>query len=242
MKSTTSQEALVRAKKRVRPPVPLERILAKRRGELLPGEMPDLSPQGRMLLMGIATHPFLNTSSYYELCGFNYRVGNLLKRELLKEGLIIEHEFHSGRKGGREILLEPTQKGYQVLKVHPPKGFGKGGYLHQCILKRAEEAKTRQGYTVFTEKYIDGVAQTDLVLETQGGRRVAVEIATTGGGHQIDSILNDFLAGYDRVIVIAKDKEVLKSLREKAKRDLRYELFHRVTFCQLAEFEQMEHE
>ncbi len=149
--------------------------------------------------------PFLSTSECYNLLGLNYREGNAAKAEAISKGLIVQHSYHSGKKGGKSMLLEPSKAAFATFKMPP--AYENPGFLHRYLQHQVKEAMTAQGFKATLEKSVNG-KNIDVVLE-RDGEKMAVEIAVTDR-HELVNVRKDiFQAGFDKVVIIGKDRKVV---------------------------------
>src|ERR1035441_10161988 len=76
----------------------------------------------------------------------------------------------------------------------------------------------RREYTVTLEKQVlDGLGIVDLVLEKRGCVPVACEICvTTSPDHELQNAEKCLAAGFEKVFLVAPDKEVLQRVRSRA--------------------------
>lgn len=197
-----------------------------------PAPVSDVNYDAKRLVMLIIAVPFLSTTNYYELLGLNYRNGNAAKNEGIKKKLIIQHSFHSGRKGGKSVLLEPSATAFATFKIPPM--YEKPGFLHRYIQNYVKEAMTSQGYKATLEKSVRG-KNVDVVLE-RGAEKIAVEIAVTPR-HEIINVRKDVLkAGFSIVVIICKDKKVLNAVEGKIADAFDDDILSKVRCCLLADF------
>ena len=187
--SPSASDILTMAKQHCKPRVSLATV-AKAKAEKIqqntPEPVSDIHYDAKRLVMLIIAVPFLSTTNYYELLALNYRNGNAAKTEGIKKKLIIQHSFHSGRKGGKSVLLEPSAAAFAAFKVPPM--YEKPGFLHRYIQHQVKESMTAQGYKATLEKSVKG-KNVDVVLE-RGNEKIAVEIAVTDR-HEVVNVRKD---------------------------------------------------
>ena len=192
----------------------------------------DFMDNTKRLLMIIIAVPFLPTSKYYDLLKLNYREGNAAKAEAVAKKLIIEHTFHSGKRGGKQVLLEPSKEAFDRFQLKPQ--YENPGFMHRFLQHQVKDAMVERGYKVTLEKCVKG-KNIDVVLE-KGNEAVAVEIAVTDK-HEVVNVKKDILkAGFDQVVIIGKDKKVVSAVRKKIDAECTSQVASKVTCCVLADF------
>jgi predicted DNA-binding transcriptional regulator AlpA/DNA helicase HerA-like ATPase len=100
----------------------------------------------------------------------------------------------------------------------PPGTPGRGGEHHkylQLLIKRWAEGR---GYQVTLEKpVLDGLGIVDVVLEKSGRAPIACEISvTTSAEHELQNAEKCLAAGFERVFLVAPDKDALSRVRARA--------------------------
>jgi len=193
---------------------------------------PDIDSNAKKLVMLTISSPFLSTSGYYNLLGLNYRYGNEAKGNAIKGKLLIEHEFHSGKKGGKTVLLEPTKTAFDIFKLPPE--YVNCGFVHRYLQFKVKEGMIAKGIKATIEKTVNGKA-IDLVVEGDN-TMTAVEIAVTDR-HEVVNLRKDiFQAGFTNVVIVCKDKDVLSAVKKKLSSAFDSDILSKVKCCLLAEF------
>jgi len=232
--SLAAADILEMARQHSKPRISLSTV-AKARVEKTQQKTPepvtDIQYNAKRLVMLTIAVPFLSTSGYYDLLDLNYRSGNAAKAEGIKKKLIIQHSFHSGRRGGKSVLLEPSKAAFATFKM--PSTYENPGFLHQYLQHQVKEAMTAQGFKATLEKCVRGKS-IDVVLEREGDK-VAVEIAVTDK-HEIVNIRKDILAGFDEVVIIGKDRKVVAAVKKKLSAAFDSDILSKVRCCVLADF------
>jgi len=192
----------------------------------------DMLMNAKKLLMLIIVVPFLPISRYYDLLGLNYREGNTAKNSAIQKKLLLQHDFHSGRRGGKIVLAEPTGAAFAMFKLPPM--FENPGYMHIYLQDSVKGPMTAQGWKVSIEKCVNG-KNIDVVLE-RDNERVAVEIAVTDK-HEVINVRKDiFQAGFDRVVIIGKDRKTVSAVGNKICAAFSIDILSKVRCCVLADF------
>ncbi len=109
--SSVASDILEMAKQHSKPRVSLSTIAkarAEEKQQSTPAPVVDIHHNAKRVVMFTIAVPFLSTSECYNLLGLNYREGNAAKAEAISKGLIVQHSYHSGKKGGKSVLLEPS--------------------------------------------------------------------------------------------------------------------------------------
>src|SRR5437667_6660434 len=134
----------------------------------------------------------------------------------------------------REKPERPVAASTEVtgIKATPEETLpGRGGQQHkylQQLIKRWAESK---GYRATIEKQIlDGLGSVDVALE-KGGRSVACEISVTSTTEQeVGNIEKCLAAGFESVVLVSSDKEVLAEVMKAGSVVLHAEQVKRVRF------------
>ena len=186
----------------------------------------------RKLVMVTLVVPFQSVSQYYDLTNLNYREGNNAKNDAIKLNLIKQVEFHSGRRGGKTVLIAPTRAAFEMFGL--PILYENPGYLHCYIAEQVRQAMTAKGFRASLEKAVRG-KRIDVWLEN-GNQKLAVEIATTDK-HEVINVRKDiFKAGAKKVVIIGKDKKVVSAVERKIKSEFGKDIISRVSVCTLSDF------
>jgi excisionase family DNA binding protein len=122
------------------------------------------------------------------------------------------------KKAGSSPTVMRTETGELAPMPEATQIPGRGGPQHkylQDLIKRWAEGR---GYTVTLEKQVlDGLGIVDLVLEKRGCVPVACEICvTTSPDHELQNAEKCLAAGFEKVFLVAPDKEVLQRVRSRA--------------------------
>jgi hypothetical protein len=231
-----AQAILDEAKRHYKPRVSLTQMVESKAENMIKPEQskpdPDIDQNTKKLVMLIISSPFLTTSGYYDLLGLNYRDGNDAKSFAIKSNLLVQQEFHSGKKGGKTVLLEPTKTAYAMFKLPPE--YENCGFLHRYIQFKVKGGMTAKGFKATIEKTINGKA-IDVVVEGDNVM-TAVEIAVTDR-HEVVNLRKDiFQAGFNKVVIICKDKDILSAVKKKISSAFDSDILSKVKCCLLAEF------
>lgn len=125
------------------------------------------------------------------------------------------HEVGDGSK-----IVEVTKKGLKYLGRKPPKGSGRGGYIHQFWVDVAKRLFKSQGYSVKVEGE-SGIDHKRVDLIVSGSIKIGIEVSlTTSVSHEIKNLKADLRSGmFDFVIVASPKASRLKSIRRRAMKD-----------------------
>ena len=243
----SSAEILAIANSKVKPRIPLPKVVkawtyARERDkrveepkqEIKEATEPlqEIDAEVNQLTMGTISDPFLPVTDYYNRRGWSYRKGTAIKTAAIGLKLLVQHEYHDGSRGGKKVYLAPTEKACEMFGVPYP--YHNPGFLHKCITHLAGKAKAEQGYKIFYEENING-KRIDLVLQLEG-KQTAVETAVTDK-HEIVNLRKDvFQAGFQRVVIIGKDRKVVAAVEKKLKAAFDIDVLSKVKVCVLAEF------
>ena len=232
---SAASDILDMAKSHCKPRVSLSQMtqaISKKSDQNSSASAMDILTNVKKLLMLIISVPFLPISRYYDLLGYSYRKGNAAKSMAVEKNLLIPHSFHSGRRGGKILLAEPTKAAFAMFNL--PSIFENPGFLHRYIQHQVKVAMTAQGWKVSIEKSIKG-KKIDAVLENDV-EKIALEVAVTDK-HEVVNVRKDiFQAGFDRIIIIGKDRKVVEAVIRKISAAFDSDIVSKVSCCLLADF------
>jgi len=112
-----------------------------------------------LLLVEVLEHPFISVTQHYRNLGLNYREGNEIKKELQRQGYLMEAEIQRGAvrlkilsltEKGREHL---EKQGWKVPKVLP------GGPAHEYWKAQIKKTLIEKGAKVEEEAVIENADQ-----------------------------------------------------------------------------------
>lgn len=165
--------------------------------------------------------------------------GNKLRKALDENGLIRLHRMSLGGRGRVVTLAEVTEEGRRVLDrlevaSRPPPG--RGSIEHRYAQQVIYEWCVRQGYPAQIEAERQG-ARVDVASEWDN-LKVAVEFVNEGLDKELTNVERDLEAGFDQVVLVAVEKEIIEKLRDLVMQKLNSELVSsgRVSFARLTTF------
>ena len=164
------------------------------------------------ILMDIKNHPGSGVVERYKRLRMSRRKGNRAKQALMKKGHI--RQIPIIIKKGKVVLLELTSTGKIILKRINGHDYDKkrtGGAVHEFWKEEIAKYYEGKGFRVIKEKAVNGGKTVDICVLNEG-KRVAVEIET-GRSDALWNIQKDIEAGFDEVVSVAVDEEVLARLR-----------------------------
>ena len=221
------------AKGHVRPRVSLADIVKSKKPPEQPKASAKIPEDVTKLVMLTIVAPYKPVTEYYEILRFTHRQGNDAKNEGLKLGLLASHEWHSGHRGGKTLLIEPLKAAFEMFHLtpmyEPPPGF-----MHRFLQDRVMQEMAQRGVKAQAEKSVNK-KRIDVLLE-HDGETIAVEIATTDK-HEVINVRKDlFQAGIGRVAIIGLDRKVVAAVKKKINKEFSKDTLAKVTVCILAEF------
>ena len=232
--SSVASDILEMAKQHSKPRVSLstlDKARVEEKQQNAPASVVDIRHNAKRLVLLTIAVPFLSSSGCYDLLGLNYREGNAAKAEAISRGLIVQHSYHSGKKGGKSMLLEPSRAAFATFKMPP--AYENPGFLHRYLQHQVKEAMTAQGYKATLEKSVKG-KNIDVVLEREG-EKMAIEIAVTDR-HELVNVRKDiFQAGFDKVVIIGKDRKVVAAVKKRITAAFDSDVVEKVRCCVLAD-------
>jgi hypothetical protein len=244
MEQKQSMDILEEAKSHYKPRVSLIQM-AESKGEKInkpeqskSAPMPDIDVNIKKLITLTITVPFRSTSEYYDLLDLNYREGNEAKTIAMQKNFLVSHDYHLGKRGGKVVLLEPTGTAFALLKLPPEYEHPK--FLHKFLQHQVKKSMTAKGFKATIEKGIKG-KNIDVVVENKEREILGVEIAMTDKDNERINVYKDlFQAGCKKLVIIAKDKDILNSVKKKISASFDSDVLSKVSFCLLPEFTDQE--
>ena len=237
LEQSSASEIQEMANAQVKPRIPLARVIkawasGRVQDKKVAEPTQEIDAEIRRFVMAPITFPYENVSSYYDMLGgINYRKGTVIKAAAIEKKLLIQHDFHDGSRGGKQVLLEPTADAFKLFGLPYP--YGNPGFMHACILYRSGKAKAEQGYKVAYEVSVKDT-RVDLVIK-QGNKQTACEVSVTPR-YEIVNVRKDIQAGFQKVVIICKDRKVVAAVEKKLKKAFDSKILSKVKVCVLAEF------
>ncbi len=219
------------ARGHVKPRVPLADVIKSKRPPEQPQATAKIPENVIKLVMLVIVAAFKPVTEYYQLLRFTRRKGDEAKNAALKLKLLVSHEWHSGQRGGKTVLLEPTKAAFEMFNLTPI--YEGPRFMHRFLQENVRLEGTARGYTVHLEKSINR-KRLDAVLERHG-RMIFVECATTNK-HECTNIRKDLRAGVDRIVIIGLDKKIVASVKKKIGKEFSKDILTHVRVCTFAEF------
>ncbi len=181
-----------------------------------------LTTQDKIFLEHIIKNPTLSVTGIYRAQGLSGYMGDKIKKELIKHGLIKEVETHLGMGSRITKFLTLTDEGFKALGVKFNSNDGKGGVHHrywQSVIRMHVEGK---GYRAILEEPVPGTNESiDLGL-CKDSKSIAVEISiTTPVIHEVkNNIIKCLKAGYNKVVVFTLEEAKLLEIKNLIKKIL----------------------
>jgi len=199
-----------------------------------PPPAPAPTDRARRLFMDVLNHPWSYVGHRAERPAVSVSDTDTARKELELQGYVKAHEVHTGTRGGRPVLLEPTDKAYEELELGRPSGQGKGGFVHQFWQQTISEYYERLGARAHVETMVAGKAVDVLVTESDG-TRTAVEIQLSDK-NTTDNIEKDLATGAINRVIVAFGEKKLIDATTKALKTMPTETQDRVEVRALGEF------
>lgn len=198
-----------------------------------------LTPQDKIFLEHIIKNPTLSVTGIYRAQGLSGYMGDKIKKELIKRGLIKEVETHLGVGSRITKFLSLTDEGFKALGVKYNSNDGKGGVLHrywQSVIRMHAEGK---GYRAILEESVPGTNESIDIGLTQDVNRIAVEISiTTPVIYEVNNNITKCLkAGYTKIIVLTIEEDKMLEIQNLIKKVLSQEEQSKVTIGLVYDFD-----
>ena len=193
----------------------------------------------------VVYHPFLPSLQRDRMLALSKYKGATIRQRLLDGGLIRLHKVSTGKRSGQLVLLEVTERGYELLgsmRIRADRPKGRGGFLHKYYaykLKEYAEA-TWPGCLAKIEdashgRPVDVSVQLPVDQTGTRGRIIAFEVYVTGESKEIKGIARDVQL-FDQVIVCAGNPGSLDTLKARAVDALGDEVLKKVTFSMISQY------
>jgi hypothetical protein len=184
------------------------------------------------MLEYLAEHPDESVTAVYQALGFSGRRGARVREQLKIQGLAVEVETRLGQGNRPALFLVPTPTGLKA--VNKPSRSGRGGALH-CHFQSVVANRARGlGYEAHTEHRLQSGGSVDVHLSREN-ISLAVEIAVQSRPHrELKNIRKCLEAGYDRVLALFLDSELLQETQSIFASETSLEDRQRVAFLELA--------
>jgi len=174
--------------------------------------MPSVSEREMALLRDVAAHPISTITQRYERLGWNYRAGNAVKDDVIKNGLArfdpvatptAQIKILTLTSSGRDLL---ERSGITVARSRH------GGAAHEYWKAMIAEQLQRNGYAV-TEEFAVGGGKTIDLHARREERHVFIEVET--GRSDVDANIAKCAALEGEVIFVFTSDEVRQEYEER---------------------------
>lgn len=143
--------------------------------------------------------------------------GGSTKKRVLDE--LTGHGLIHLKKNGRTKVVELYPEAWKHLGIDPPKGEGRGGAPHRCIVKSIAKQFARYGCTVHIEKEI-GIERKRIDLLALGKRKIGIEVGLSSVEQEVANIRNAIAAGVlDDIVLVGRDETFVNKVRQRCQRD-----------------------
>jgi hypothetical protein len=118
----------------------------------------------------------------------------------------------------KEELVAATQLAPGATPTVPTATPGRGSAPHKMIQRLAKEWSEARGFRASLEQdVLGGTGRVDVVLE-RADLRIALEVAVANSPAEVaETIVKDVAAGFDNVVVVSNDGELLRRSEERIK-------------------------
>ena len=133
--------------------------------------------------------------------------------------------------GNLTLFLAPTMKGLQIVNKKP--SHGRGGAVHRHFQEGIANHARGLGYQADIEHRLPDGGDVDVHLAREG-TRVGVEIAIhSKPGKELHNIRKCLAAGYDKVLALYLDSDLLQRTRDLFTREATEEERQKVSFLEV---------
>jgi len=179
-------------------------------------------------------HPLISVTELYKKAGMGAERGNRIKALAVRLKLATEQNIQKEQGKGRPLTcLVPTERGYLFLGVRGPEA-GKGGIIHRIVQQVVRWRLKKSGLAASVELTHSGKS-VDVGFFLKG-LIWAVEVVVTTVNIEHTNLVKDLEAGFDRVVFIALDTRVQKTLADTLKNCCDSESWKKVHICLLEDF------
>jgi DNA-binding MarR family transcriptional regulator/ribosomal protein S24E len=195
-----------------------------------------VTQQEKRFLEFVGEHPQLSLTEIYRQLDLSGYMGTKLKKTLLEKGMVTEVTLSFGQAFRPPTVLLLTRTGYEAVGLQVK--AGRGGPLHRYIQAKIKQQAEGRGYSADIESYIPDTGQRVDVALHKDNVRVAVEIAVISKvEHEFENITKCLGAGYDKVLAVFTDSELLQEVRAFTQSRLQAEEMDKVKFYLFPDFE-----
>jgi len=177
-------------------------------------DAPGITPFEREYLESVVERPNLSVTGRRDYLGHSSYQNNEIKRSVVEKGLIEEFSVNLGTvTGGIVKLQEMTKQGYRALGLQPrelrPHNVSAEHFFWQ---RNITTYFTSKGLHAQMEMQLNGVRADVGVIK--GDRKVAIEVGITPK-NEVANVQRDLAAGFDEVVVAARNTRVQKAIEER---------------------------
>jgi len=171
----------------------------------------------RMLVL-VATVFLRPLTWVYEQANVTRTTGGRLVRKLINAGLVREHTFSTGKRGGKLKILEVTYAGWVKLRelgIQQPQDLTHGGWEHNLIAAALELIGKQRNWQVSFEVVV-GDVRMDVCWKNQQGKMVFFQIGTSDPDREVTNVLKALKipTGRDnRLILVCRDKHFAEQVK-----------------------------
>lgn len=160
-----------------------------------------------MLLCDVINYPNDSVTARYQRLDIGVKKGHRLKEQLVRNEWLEAELVELGHT--RKLLLRPTKKAKQLLKLNDQQPTNYGSLIHEYWKWFYTEKFKAKGYQVMLE-YPRASGQTDVVAK-KDEEKIAIEIET-GKSDYIRNLKQSLLANFDKIIIVATSPTAFKQI------------------------------
>ena len=196
-----------------------EKSLSKRhspRNSSLPPEFNAFSPilplvtlpdDALQLFHDVITYPNDSVTTRYQRLDIGYKKGHRLKEQLVRNEWLESEMVELGHT--RKLLLRPTKKAKQSLKLNDQEPTNYGSLIHEYWKWYYGDKYKAKGYQI-TLEHPRASGHTDIVVKKEK-EKIAIEIET-GKSDFNRNLQQNLLANYDKIIIVATNPAAFKKI------------------------------
>ncbi len=186
------------------------------------------------ILTNIREHPFIDQKTRVQMLGLasSSSTNDKYFKELLARGFMLRVPIGLGKGQSTKVLYEITDKGREFARMDKFVIPGKGSLEHKFWQHKIKDFYESLDYKAEIEKRY-GFKNVDVGVE-MNGEKIAVEVDLTPK-NLMENIQKDFIAGCDKVIVVARTKRSINAYQKTVQRYGK-DYLDRIQFMTLTDF------
>lgn len=185
----------------------------------------------RKFLMSVYLNSFKYKTQHFKDFNLGGYRGEKIIKQMIKKGLIKENEIRTGRRGKPIILLELTDKAFEILNLNKKYNPKEGSLEHRFWKEKVKEWALKEGHKAVIEHNKYGKSVDIVVIEDE--KETAIEIQLTER-YLIENIRED-LKYFDNVIITCHGN-LIEEFKKIVKESISEEDLEKIEFRHISEY------